>query len=366
MIQIDYNSPEPLYIQIRNGLREDIRNRTIAPGDKLPSDRDMANDLHVSRKIIRQALSLLTDEGLIRRRPQHGTTVMDIDPDAVQRNKTGILGVVMCGLHSDFVQRIQQGIQDELYLRDYYMFSCDSRMDMKREIENVNSLIDKKVDGLIIYPIPQMPGVRHTYSHYRRLQQTGIPFVLVDIYHKNMESDYVVFDNYGGAYNAVRYLANLGHRRIGYLTPIARCTSNIDRLEGYKGGLITSGIDVDENLIKHYYENSESLIPLASELLDNGVTAVLCFDQWSSQAIQNVLWDRNLRTPQDLSIVEFKDESLLMKMDPFITTVAVPSFELGRRAAQLLLKKVAGDQETVEKIVLDTRLIPGKTTAKVD
>ncbi len=254
-VSIDSSSAQPLYLQIRNGIRESIRLRTLKSGEKLPTERDLAVELGVSVGMVRRALSLLVDEGLIYRRPQRGTFIAEVDPLILSRSKSKTIGVVFQNLLGAFMADVLKGVSEEVSAHEYHTITCDSNNDPEREMLNVDSLIDRGTDGLIIFPVGEVTQV--SQAHYKRMLQTNLPFVLIDRYFPEMDTDYVVFDNRGGAYAAVKYLADQGHTRIGHITIPQRATSVRDRFQGYVDALTDSEIVFDPALVGSYSQRDE-------------------------------------------------------------------------------------------------------------
>jgi len=364
-IKIDEASKEPLYVQIREKARESIRCGTLKPGDKIPGEREISTELGVSITIVRKALSTLVDEGLIYRRPKRGTLVADtIADESLSRTRTTTVGVVVEGRDDMFMTDILKGIQDVLQVRDYQMFFCNSNCDVKSEMNHFQSLLDRNVDGFIIYPVGQKIGIPHKYSHYHTLLQNRVPFVQIDRYMKNIEADYVVFDNYGGACQAVSHLVRLGHRKIAHITLPQHNTAVVGRADGYKDALVASGIKFDQGLIGRCgFLDYALLTKIVEEFLSKNVTAILCVTDFFAANVHRILQERGIKVPQEVSLIGFSMQRALNAYYPALTAVAIPSYEMGQKAAEILLTKMENADRKTHRIVLPTELVIGTTDA---
>jgi GntR family transcriptional regulator of arabinose operon len=282
-LHIDHTLRQPLYVQIRESIKNSILDGKLQPGDKLPPESEIAADLGVSIKIVRQALLMLVDEGLIYRRPQRGTFVTDKVPELGDNLQTFNVGLIIHSSTGGWLNDIVMGVGDELSENNYHMFVSNSDNDIRNEAQQVRSFINKGVDGLIIFPVDQLRGQQHDYSHLVELQQARMPFVLIDRYIPHLETDYVVFDSYGGAYDATRYLINLGHRRIGQITEPLSITTNAARIRGYKDALAGAGLKGSSDYICYIDSNSENNYMQIDNLLKKGVTAFLCANPFHLQ-----------------------------------------------------------------------------------
>lgn len=355
IIRVDEKSPELLYMQIVESVRNAMHDGLLKPGEKLPTELELAKLLGISPRMVGKAMSILVDAGLVYRRRQRGTIIADYEPGEVSRTRTSTIGVVGCL----YLKDIAEGIQDQLREHDYHMYICDCNNDMTLEASNVNSLVDRGVDGLIIFPVMPKKGVRQELAHYRRLRQAKIPFVLIDRFFKSVDTDYVVFDNRGGVKEAVTYLIGLNHKRIGYIGTPYISTSIADRLQGYKDALKSASIPVDEAVIKDYDPQVDDMGQVIDEMLKQDISAIFCMtDVFALKAYQALL-NRGFRIPEDISIMGFGSKE---HMNIFLTTVAEPSYEMGATATKILFDKILNGENETRHIVLNTELSIGGST----
>jgi LacI family transcriptional regulator len=186
-----------------------------------------------------------------------------------------------------------------------------------------------------------------------------MPFVLIDRYIPSLETDYVVFDNYGGAYDATRHLIELGHKRIGHLTHSLSITTTVARVRGYKDALAGAGIHSSPDLVRYGTDPASCTVAI-TDLLSQGVTALLCGNSHHLLVAYDILTkEMNLKIPEDISLAGFAAPRDVDHMSSPFMVVSHPSYEMGRRAAEVLLTKIYGDDTEVKRIVLKTELIAG-------
>lgn len=363
-LHIDETLRRPLYMQIRESIRQKISSGELKAGDRLPPESEIASELGVSLKIIRQALSPLVDEGLIYRRPQRGTFIGRKDPVIPNAPRTFNIGVVGHTSMTGWLDDIVRGVGDELSRRNYHMFVCSSDNDNHKEAEHVRSLVRKGVDGLIIFPVDQLRGQQHDYEHLNELQQARMPFVLIDRYIPHLETDYVVFDNYGGAYDATRYLIKLGHKVIGHLTAPLSITTTQARIRGFKDAMVAAGLHSSSDLVRYCGPGFLTEENATIELLEQGITALLCANPLHLLSAHDIITrQKGLRVPEDISLIGFAAPRDLEYIRPSVTVVSHPSYEIGKQAAEVLLAKICDGDNEVRRVVLKTQIIPGQSTS---
>ncbi len=172
-------------------------------------------------------------------------------------------------------------------------------------------------------------------------------------------------DSFGGAVSAVRYLVELGHRRIGFVAGRPDLRSSRARDAGYRRALADAGIPIDPEIIRVGFYDQEAARTAALSLLDSPrrPTAVFAANDLSAIGIIDVARELGLDVPTDLSVVGFDDVLEASRMSPPLTTVRQPMRRLGAAAANLLVALMSGEEPAERHISLATQLIPRATTA---
>lgn len=368
MGQVDKQNPLPLYIQVREDLRERIHSGAMSPGSQLPSEEDLINQYGVSSMTIKHALRGLAEEGLILRIKRKGTFVRPrrIEPSEA-RQSTGLFSFIIPDIEDLYVSEIYRGVVDAAQSKGYRISILSSDREIEKEAENINHLGRGRQDGAIIFPNWGRANAEPIYE----LKKRRFPFVLVSRYFRDIQTDRVVVDNRAGAYQAVEHLINLGHRRIGCVAWV-ECTAVEDRLAGYHQALGHHQIPFSEELVTSPLQYCGGSGCIAMEPATGGYqemmrllqlkprpTAVFVVSDRLAAGALRAINEVGLRVPDDVSVVGF--DNLRYAADLDLTTVSQPAFEIGKRAVEILInKKAEGINDaggTFQQIVLPVRLV---------
>jgi GntR family transcriptional regulator of arabinose operon len=291
---------------------------------------------------------VLVNEGLLERIQGSGTFVRQspLAPgqrllQAQQAQKS--IGLILCRVHGELDMDILLGAEQAAKPRGYqlsFAYTEENAQQLALDIARLRA----STAGLIIFPISDTP---HDAT-LAQLKADNIPIVLVDRYIPDLECDYVVSDNIGGAYRATEHLLILGHKRIGFIYSNQGgllTTSVRDRWEGYRKALREYNLPYDEALI---YHNAPVPPPEASNMYDEIVTspdrpdAFFTVNDHTALALFQATQRHNIRVPEDLAIVSFDNASFAALLSTPLTTVAQQRMELGMRAATLLINRIEG------------------------
>jgi DNA-binding LacI/PurR family transcriptional regulator len=175
----------------------------------------------------------------------------------------------------------------------------------------------------------------------------------------DQDVDTVVVDNLEGAYQAVSHLASLGHKRIGFIGGPPQVTTARERRDGYLGALREHGIPLDHDLIMTSDLKLSGGYKATSQVLaiEQPPTAIFAANNLTTLGALNCIHEKKLAIPGDIAVVGFDDMPWATSLNPPLTAVAQPTYEMGRTAAELLIKRISEkDRDTVE-IKLKSRLI---------
>lgn len=219
----------------------------------------------------------------------------------------------------------------------------------------------KRIDGLIL-TTPRLDD-----AALRELEQSGLPTVLMgNVPGSNLCT--VDVDNRAAAEKAVRYLIELGHRRIACITnaPLAY-TAAPERLQGYLDALLCAGIEPDQGLIRFGDFDPQSGYLQMKSLLASGKPFSAVFVASDNVAIgaKAAIREAGLRVPDDISLMGFDDIPWAQYSDPPLTTIRLPALELAKSAGELLLKVMQGSTQ-VEKKILDVELVVRQSCRKFE
>lgn len=264
-----------------------------------------------------------------------------------------VIGLMVNYLSSAYVVEIMRGVDKALQANQYDLVLYSTHTQKTRESTYVTRLTHHLADGLLLI-LPQQ-----TQTYLDALRKRRFPHVLVDYLSDGADAPSVATTNVRGAYDAVTYLLQLGHRRIGFITGDLQTGCAQQRLEGYKAALKDYGVVEEPEFIREGmffqpegYQCTHQLLGLS-----NPPTAIFASNDSMAFGVMEAARERGLRLPEDLSIVGFDDIPQAVHVHPQLTTVHQPLEEMGERAAFLLLHYLKNPDAAIEHIELPTTLI---------
>ncbi|CUS99148.1 LacI family DNA-binding transcriptional regulator [Candidatus Kryptobacter tengchongensis] len=268
--------------------------------------------------------------------------------------KTHTIGVVLPDMHGEFFSEIIKEIDKKAREFGYHVLLTSSHSNLQELDEALISLLNGKVDGMII----MNPSLKSIYVETRLLRKT--PLVLLNCCGDIQNSDVILIDNYTGAYNLTKHLIKHGHEKIAVITGPVDNFDSIERLKGYKDALKDAGIALSPELEFHGDFTKDSGYEIMKKILvlPSKPTAIFALnDEMAIGAIQYAK-KIGLKIPTDIAIVGFDDIPIAEYINPSLTTVRVPIDKVGSLAAEKLFKRIEkGSEIKFSKTILETTLI---------
>ena len=256
------------------------------------------------------------------------------------------VGIAISAISNPYFSDIICAIQSECARLQMEVFLSDTEDDPARELHVVTALHQRRVDGLILAPSadPQQRALGY-------LRDARLPCVLVDRM-PAADFDQVGVNNREAMRALVEHVAARGHRRIGYIAGNPGFETTLERIDGYSDALRAAGCVSDHRYVVTGNATTKSAAAAAEALLslNEPPTALVAGNNLATIGIMSAIRARGLRVPQDISVVGFDDFEWADFFEPRLTLVAQPCAEIGRRAAELLIRRIAdpaGDRETI-------------------
>jgi DNA-binding LacI/PurR family transcriptional regulator len=297
-----------------------------------------------------------------RERIQAAVAELGYEPNMLARSlvtkQSGMLALLLTDIANPFSAQIARGVQDVAQAAGYVPIICNINDDARSEMETVRLLRRRRIDGIILTP-SQGEWQREVTQGLYDLCERGLAMVCIGRHLVHPHADEVSTDTTHGAMAAVAHLTALGHRRIGFIGgPISRGVA-LGRLAGYRAGLAAAGIMEDAALIREGDLDEASGRSEALALLEGGEppSAIFCVNDRMAFGALAVLGELGLHAPEDVSVVGFDDVPLAALVSPPLTTVRQPTHDLGRRAAEFLLARIAEPGRPRRKEVLPCMLV---------
>ena len=301
----------------------------------------------------------------LRERVMRVIRELDYHPNHVARSlkirQTKMLGMVVSDLTNPFFPQVVRGAEDAAWKNDYMLltFNCDDQVDRERQV--FSALRARRVDGILLVAA----STAGELSHIRGAVEAGIPVVCLDRTLEGIALDAVTVDNIGGSRLAVEHLLRAGHRRIGIITGSLELQIAQDRLEGYRQALAAAGIGFSQDLVADGHFRLEAGHQAALRLLEHKPTAVFASNAMMALGLLRALSERRLRCPEDVAVVTFDDPVFSEALRPTLTAVAQPSYELGLRGAEMLLRRIVEPAAERAHVVLNAELMVRESSRSI-
>lgn len=359
------NGKQLKYFQLMEDLKEQIMSGQIQPGDKLPSENELAQQYQISRQTVRKALSMLQNAGYIYAEHGRGTFCSELVRHT--RNSKNI-AVVTTYLSDYIFPRVIQGIDSVLTAEGYSIMLKNTRNSRNREAVCLEELLQKDIDGIIIEPSKSQIFCRHL-NLYKKLDEYQIPYVFIQGCFSQMQhKPHVLMDDCKGGYMITKYLISLGHCKIAGVFK-ADDVQGQNRHKGYVMALQEAGILYDPEMVIWYYTEDRKIHPYECirDMAEKPgyMDAVVCYNDQTALEVIRALKETGLRIPEDVSVTGYDNSRIANQEGLKLTTIAHPQEKLGEMAAELLIELMHNKDADIEKSVLiEPELVIGNSCAK--
>jgi len=311
--------------------------------------RVINNDVHVAPETRERVSAVMQEMQYVANRQARGLKGM----------KTNVIGVLVPDLATSYIGGIMHGIDAELALHKFELMLFTHHRIAVKEASYVANMVQGMVDGLLLV----LP--RNIADYTDTLTRQNFPFVVIDHQGSGDPCPSVGATNWQGGYNATEYLIKQGHKRIGFITGSMDLGCSQDRLKGYRSALRTHHIPEMPELVYEGDFNQPDGYAGASAFLELPIppTAIFASNDVMAMGVMDAVRNRNLRIPDDISVVGFDNIPQSAMINPSLTTVQQPLEQMGRVATQMLLGILKTPKKDVNRIELPTELIIRSSTS---
>ncbi len=296
-------------------------------------------------------LSESTRERVLRLAREHGYRPHRV-ARSLKRRETLVLAIMIPDITNPFFSTLFRGVEDSAADQGYNVILCNTDDRPERQEQYLQVLGEGHVDGLII------ATARGTDPSLRRLVQQGLPFVLVNRWSEDPPASCVIGDDRGGTRAAMVHLLRLGYRRIAHLAGDPSILTARERLAAYQQTMADHGVPVSDLLLAEAGFTEEGGYKAMQKLLQRAAPeAVFAVNDMAAIGAYQAIKEAGLRVPDDIAVVGFNDISLAARMDPPLTTVRLPLYEMGRAAADLLVRLLRGEHAEPKRRVFPAELV---------
>lgn len=293
------------------------------------------------------------------KRVRDAMEALDFYPDQVARSlkvgRTKIVGIVVPDITNIFFPQLIRGVEDAARQRGYSVILCDSNEDPEEERRHLNTLFSRRVDGVLIACSDPSAGYEH-------LMLRRFPIVFVDRIPRGMLHGGVSTDNVDAGYRATKYLIELGHERIAFITGKLGLSPHYGRLEGFRRAMQAGGLPIREEYLREGDLQIETGRRLGSELLtlNPRPTAIISTNNRMLLGLAGAFVELGIPCPAGVSVVGFDDSVWTEHFTPGMTVMAQQAFEIGTAAFTMLQSKMMRQGEDGESEELSLQLFPAE------
>ncbi|GAA5200083.1 hypothetical protein GCM10023322_77180 [Rugosimonospora acidiphila] len=349
------HSQAPLYQQVKRTLVAAISRGEYEPDQPFITQREVCQRYGVSTTTAIRALNELVADGVLIRHRGKGTFVADRTAPPAPDTGGAAVACIIQGLAGPHVSQIVRGVESVCSERGFRMFLSESDGSAERQGRALRQAIDTGAAGVVLYPIEDEANT----DLIEELRRRRIPLVLVDRYRTDVATDSVVADDFDLGYEITRQLIDRGHQRIATLWSETRATSVRDRLTGHLHALREHGLPVLPELttLRTYWPVADAASRSALSRLLGGTqppTALLCANGYVLARAATDLLHLGDDATEHVELASMDDAGPYDIAPLTVLAAALPSEEIGRRAAELVITRI-GDENPyrdVRRVVL--------------
>lgn len=323
---------------------------------------DIAKKLNISASTVSRALK---DNPLIseatRNKIKKAAAEMGYRPNVMAANlrtrRTNTIGVIVPLINRHFFSSVISGIEDIAYKQGFTVTISQSNDSLEKESTIAHTLFANRVDGLIL----SIGMETQSYDHLKLFSERNIPIVFFDRIVEEIPAHKIVVDDFGGAYRATKHLIEQGRKRIAHIGGPLNLQIYSKREAGYRQALKDAGLSINDRLVLHNSLTREDGLRAIKNILKTKELpdAIFCANDTTALSTIIHLNEKRIKVPEEIAIVGFSNEPFSELVTPSITTVKQPGFEMGQKAAELIIKQITSktSPKSFETITMDTELI---------
>lgn len=337
--------------------------------DREVTIHDIANELNISIATVSRALK--NDPVVNKKTKKKITDLADKlgyrtnqFAKSLRTQKTNTLGVIIPRLNSYFMSTVIAGMESVANSAGYNLIISQSAEKWGKEIESANTMFINRVDGLLV----SLAYESKNLDHFNQFLSKKTPLIFFDRAEDHASFTNIVLDNEKAAYDATHHLVQQGCKSIAHITADTPRKIYKQRLQGFKRALHDHQIPFNEKMIFHGNLSIESGQEIAQEIVKqkNKIDGVFCANDSSAVGCMMYLKHHGVKIPQDIAIVGFNNDPISRVMEPNLTTINYPGYEMGELAANQIINHLKGSHslEMTKSILLHHDLLIRKSSLK--
>jgi len=302
--------------------------------------RVLSNGLHVRPEVRERVLATVDRLGY---RP-------NLVARSLRSQQSSTIGLIVSDISNPFFTAISRAVEDTAYEQGFSVLLCNTDENPEKEAIYLNLMYDTAVAGAIMSP------TRKTVANFAE-SNLPLPIVVVDRFISNGDVDTVLLDNVDAAYRLITHLIERGYRRIAALC--SEMSTGLERQVGYEKALRAHGLAPKSEYMKYVPPKSEAGYAATLKMLDvaEPPDALFAINSLIAEGALQAIRERNLTIPDDIALVTFDDTTWSSLVQPPITLIAQPTYEIGKTAAELLIQRIADPGRPTRQVILKGQLL---------
>lgn len=368
---------KPKHSIVREYILSKILDGTFAPHQKINSESELMEKFSVSRHTVRQAIGDLVNQGWLYSKQGSGTFCEDKSKQQLAGSKMKNIAIITTYISDYIFSSIIRGAESYLSKNGYNVSLFNTNNDHDNEKEFLERILMLHPDGIIIEPTKSAIA-NPNLNLYLNLEKLKIPYIMINAYYDELEPLSIIIDDEMGGYIQTQHLIELGHRNIiGFFK-----TDDLQgtrRMKGYLKAFREYNIQINPQFIVTFDTSNrktkpvEKLYSLLSQVnnVDGKPTAIVCYNDELAILLLDVLREKNIMVPDDISIIGYDDSFLSEASEVKLTTIEHPKIKMGEDAAKMIMESIAKINENqqdrkLESIIYKPKLILRSSTKRID
>lgn len=309
--------------------------------------RVLTNGLHV-RPALRERVMAAVDQ--LGYRP-------NLVARSLRSQQSTTIGLLVSDIRNPFFTSISRAVEDTAYSQGFNIFLCNTDENPQKEAIYLNLMRDANVAGIILSP------TRQTAASFTA-SPNDMAIVVVDRPLENADVDVVLLDNVDSAYRLTTHLLDNGYHHIAAICGETSATGR-ERYAGYEKALRARGLSPSTEHSKYVQPKIEAGHATTLKMLDSSQPpdAIFTSNSLLAAGALEAIRERNLTIPDDIALVTFDETTWASLVQPSITLIAQPTYEIGKTATELLLQRIADPSRPTRQVILKGQLIARGSSA---
>jgi LacI family transcriptional regulator len=278
---------------------------------------------------------------LVKDYAAHRNFKPNILAQSLKQGYTKSIGIVVSTIDNNFFSQVIDGIESVAEEKGYNIGITQTHECYETEVRKVEHFIFRAIDGMLV----SLSSETDDLQHLKTLKDKGLPIVFFDRVTDEINTHKVVADNFKGAYDGTCHLVQSGYKRIAHITSATNLSITRERLAGYIQALKDHGLQPDEHYIKYCLHGGkyiEETAAAVNELLTTSPRpdAILTASDRITTQTLTLLRQAGIRMPDDIALIGFTNSKLADVLNPPLSTIVQPGFEIGKKAIEMLISLI--------------------------